>query len=94
MMLPLVRLDEQSHSSSAPDAALSAHLAEVNLRNEEPARLGQNVDTKVQQNLSLESGCTAMKAGREYSKVFPMSIGPFTDGWHEYTSKHPFRLWL
>jgi len=31
MMLPLVRLDEQSHSSSAPDTALSAHLGEVKL---------------------------------------------------------------
>ena len=29
MMLPLVRLDEQSHGSGAADAVLPAHLAEV-----------------------------------------------------------------
>ena len=29
MMLPLVRLDEQSHSGAAADTALPAHLAEV-----------------------------------------------------------------
>lgn len=29
MMLPLVRLDEQSRSGPAPDTALPAHLAEV-----------------------------------------------------------------
>ena len=32
MMLPLVRLDESSHSSTAADASLPTHLAEVNLQ--------------------------------------------------------------
>jgi hypothetical protein len=32
MMLPLVRLDESSHSSAAPDASLPTHLADVSLQ--------------------------------------------------------------
>lgn len=32
MMLPLVRLDESSHSSAAPDASMPAHLAEVSIQ--------------------------------------------------------------